>query len=608
MKHLTWTRWLPLIGAMAAALFTFGSGVAQASTCGDTWTGAGHDGLWSTAGNWSSAEVPGNTYNNVAYQPDVCIPAGNFTALLTYETTVDSISVGSGSTLEIWGEQGFTHGGLTLNDQDNGTGIASGANVVLGIGTSTNTTHGGFNALSGTLVNDGTILSANTTDETPNYIYGNFVNNGTLTIDNAFDGTVASWTLGGTVNVASGQSVTLDGPNSGTGSLTLTGTVINNGSLTLSTPTINLTAASGTDSGNPIILFRDGGILSPSGSGSGTFHIEDGNAQLGSNIASGYTVWGSGIPGFTHGDITTTGSYTNHGTLELGSLDGTHGTLTVPSGDTFTNDSNVIFENTANGPDGLNGALVNNGSVSVQNNFQGSGEITNNGTFELTSASGTNQAASFTQGSGGTLQLDVTGGSSPVVPGFSLTSTATTGGKLVVDTTGGTVTGTFPMITASQQSGTFGTSFSGENYTLGYKSGTVSLTGPAAAATTTPITTASKPVATTPKAPTVTSISGGKRIVEVKLKCSKGTNCASYTVAASVKVTEKLHGKRQTVTETVAKRIGTLNAGRSATLKIAIGAASVGLLRTRSRATARITVTVTAAGRVVKSKTVTVRR
>jgi hypothetical protein len=593
-----------LIGAMAAALLIFGSGVAQASACGDTWTGAGGDGLWSTAGNWSSGYVPGNTYNNVAYQPDVCIPAGAYTALLTYGTTVDSISVGAGSTLEIWGEQDFTHGELTLNDQDNGTGIASGANVVLGIGTSTNTTHGGFNALSGTLVNDGTILSANTTDETPNYIYGNFVNNGTLTIDNAFDGTVASWTLGGTVNVASGQSVTLDGPNSGTGSLTLTGTVINNGSLTLSTPTINVTAASGTDSGNPIILFRDGGILSPGGSGSGSFHIEDGNAELGSNIASGYTVWVSGIPGFTHGDITTTGSYTNYGTLELGSLDGTHGTLTVPSGDTFTNDSTMIFENTANGPDGLNGALVNNGSVSVQNNFQGTGAITNNGNFVLSAAGGTNQATSFTQSSGGTLQLDVTGGSSPVVPGFSLTSSAATAGKLVVDTTGGTVMGTFPVIAASQQSGTFGTSFSGENYTLGYKSGTVSLTGPAAAATTTPVPTASTP-ATPAKAPTVTSIRGGKRIVVVKLRCSKGTNCASYTVAARAKVTEKLHGKRKTVTETLAKRVGTINAGKSATLKIAINAASEALLRTRS-SIRDVTVTVTASGRVVKSKTVTI--
>jgi hypothetical protein len=595
-----------LIGAMAAALLIFGSGVAQASACGDTWTGAGGDGLWTTAGNWSSGEVPGDTYSNALYTPDVCIPAGSYTVLLKgptngNSTSVDSISIGTGSTLEIWGTPNFLYGFLNLNDQNNGTGIASGANVVLG---TNNTTQGRIDALSGTLVNNGTILSANTGGGGANEIDGNFDNNGTLTVDNAFVGTVGSWTLGGTVNVASGQSVTLDGPNSGTGSLTLTGTVINNGSLTLSTPTINVTAASGTDSGNPIILFRDGGILSPGGSGSGTFHIEDGNAQLGSNIASGYTVWGSGIPGFTHGDITTTGSYTNYGTLELGSLDGTHGTLTVPSGDTFTNDSTMIFENTANGPDGLNGALVNNGSVSVQNNFQGTGTITNNGNFVLSAAGGTNQATSFTQSSGGTLQLDVTGGSSPVVPGFSLTSSAATAGKLVVDTTGGTATGTFPVITASQQSGTFGTSFSGESYTLGYKSGTVSLTGPAAAATTTPVPTASTP-ATPAKAPTVTSIRGGKRIVVVKLRCSKGTNCASYTVAARAKVTEKLHGRRKTVTETLAKRVGTINAGKSATLKIAINAASAALLRTRS-SIRDVTVTVTASGRVVKSKTVTI--
>jgi hypothetical protein len=164
-----------------------------------------------------------------------------------------------------------------------------------------------------------------------------------------------------------------------------------------------------------------------------------------------------------------------------------------------------------------------------------------------------------------------------------------------VDTTGGTVTGTFPVIAASQQSGSFATSFSGENYTLGYKAGTVSLTGPAAAATT-------KPLA---KAPTVTSIRGGKRIAVVKLRCSKGTNCASYTVVASVKVTDKLHGKRQTVTETVAKRVGTITAGKSATLKLAINAAREAPLRKRSSIRARITVTVS--GRVVRFKTVTIR-
>jgi hypothetical protein len=490
MTRLTWARRLPLGIATTAALLMFGGGVAQASSCGATWTGGGGDDLWSDAANWSPGAIPGNVYSGVPYEPLVCIPAGSYTVVLNYQTTVGAISLGAGSTLDIWGQQNFTHGGLWLNNQDNGSGIASGATVVLGIGNMANTTHGGFDALSGTLVNNGLIVSANTLDETPNFISGNFDNVGTLTVNGDLQGTPASWTLGGTVTVASGQAIALSGPDSGSANVTLAGTLTDNGSVSFanSTGAINVTAASGTLSGPPIVVGN--GILSPSGSGSGSFHIMSGGAQLGSNIAAGYTVWASGQPGFSHGNLTPTGSFANAGTLELGSIDGTHGTLTVPSGDTFTNNGTLIFENTANGPDGLSGTLVNNGSVSVQNSFNGAGAITNNGAFELTAASGTSDAASFSQSSGGTLTLDLTGGSSAIVPQLDLTSTAATAGKLVVNTTGGTATGTFPVIIASQQSGAFATTFAGENYTVGYKSGTVSLTAPVvtAPATTTPPT------------------------------------------------------------------------------------------------------------------------
>jgi hypothetical protein len=537
--------------------------------------------------------------NPIVMMDGILTPSGSGSGSFHIEAGTGELggNIATGYTVLASGQPGFAQGDLTLTGS-----YANHGTLELG---SLDGTHGVVTVPSGdTFTNDSTMIFENTANG-PDGLNGNFVNNGTLTVENPVQGTVGSWTLGGTVSIGSGQAVSMSGPNSGSGSVTLTGTLVNDGSLSFGDG-VNITAASGTDSGNPIVLGN--GTLSPSGSGSGTFHIMDGGAQLGSNIAAGYTVWGSGIPGYSHGDITTTGSYTNFGTLELGSLDGTHGTLTVPSGDTFTNDGALIFENTANGPDGLSGALVNNGSVSVQNSFQGSGAITNNGTFELTAASGTNNAASFAQGPGGTLKVDVTGGTSPVVPQLDLSSTATTAGRLVVSTTGGTATGTFPVITSSQQSGALGTSFTGESYTLGYKNGTVSLTGPAAATSATSITTSiTKTATTTAKAPTVTSISSGhKGTVVVKLKCAKGANCTSYSVRASIKLTEKVRGKKHTVTDTVASRVGTVAAGKSVTLKLALGAARGALVRAHSAL--EVSITVNAGGRVLKSKTVTIRR
>jgi hypothetical protein len=571
--------WFALALTAALGVLILGSSVAQAAGCpggSDVWNGSG---LWSSAGGWSTGQVPQSQTN---YEPNVCIQSG--TVALTYETQVNSISVMSGATLDIYGEAGYTHGLLTLTNQDAGVGIAAGGTANFGYyGVPTDNgyeTHGGFDSLSGTLVNDGSITSAATGDETPNLLEGNFDNAGTLTIDNTLDGQLGTWTLGGTVNNTAGQLIALTTP--GTGSVNLTATITNSGTFTIGDG-INVTATSGTASGNPIVLGN--GVLSPSGTGSAEFHIEDGGAQLGSNIASGYTVWGSGVPGYTHGNLTPTGSYTNYGTLELGSTDGTHGTLTVPSGDTFTNAGSLIFENTANGPDGLSGALVNNGTVSAENQFQGSGAITNNGTMELTAASGQSSATSFTQSSKGTLLLDVTGGGSAIVPGLQLTGAASLGGSLKVVTTGGKATGTFPAISASTIKGAFGTSFSGENYSLKSSAGTLSLTGPAS----------------TTVAAGIKMISGGNGSFSVKLTCAKGKTCAGDTVTATIAETKRVHGKSKTVTEVVAKKVEKVASGRSKTLTIPI---SNSLL---DHGPIKVLVTIASGKKKIKSATVTVK-
>lgn len=582
MTRRFWGGPLTLVLMTALAVFVLGSGVAQAASCpagSDIWTGSG---LWSSTGGWSTGQVP---QSQTSYEPNVCIQSGTVT--LNYETQVNSITVLSGATLNIWGQSGYTHGLLTLTNQDAGAGVAAGAAVNFGyFGISTDSgyeTHGGFDALAGTIVNDGTITSAATGDESPNLLEGNFTNAGILTVNNTLDAQAGTWTLRGAVNNTSGQLMDISTP--GTGSVNFTGSVTNSGTFTIENG-INVTATSGTDSGNPIVLSN--GVLSASGSGSGTFHIESGGGQLGSNIAAGYTVWVSGIPGYTHGVLTPTGSYTNYGTLQFGSLDGTHGTLTVPSGDTFTNAGSLIFENTANGPDGLNGTFVNSGTVTAENQFQGSGAITNSGTIELTAASGQNSAASFTQASGGTLALDATGGGSPVIAELQLSGAAGFGGTLKVTTTGGTATGTFPIITSSSTKGSFGTAFSGENYSLSTSNGTLSLTGPAAPGSSSASTG-------------VKSISGGRGSFSLKLSCPAGKSCPSDTVTAALKETKLVHGKKKTVLKVVSKKVEKIASGKSKSFTIAIPKS---LLRHGS---IKVIVTVTSGKKQLKTATVTVK-
>jgi hypothetical protein len=79
--------------AASAVLATSGTAYASSPACSDTWTGNAGNGLWNTAGNWSTKKVPGTT-------SDVCIPTLT-TADATGPISVHSIQIDLGGTLEL---------------------------------------------------------------------------------------------------------------------------------------------------------------------------------------------------------------------------------------------------------------------------------------------------------------------------------------------------------------------------------------------------------------------------------------------------------------------------------------------------------------------------
>jgi hypothetical protein len=319
--------------------------------------------------------------------------------------------------------------------------------------------------------------------------------------------------------------------------------------------------------------------------------VKTGAAKLASDVAAGYTVWNSGIPGFTHGQLAIEGNLTNRGTLELGSLDGTHGTIEAKEG-TLTNVGTIVFENTMNGPDGLNGPLVNDGTVSLENPVNGTGQITNAGTLSIP-AGVTLEAEAFTQAAGGTLSLvRSASGSAPL----TLSGVASLAGNVSVNATG-LAPASYPLIAAHSRTGTFGgASISGGSFGLGYTASGVELV-PA--------------VAPGPSVGVlhVVSVKGGKGLVTVTLSCVGGSGCPA---AVKVKLVERLHHGRivalsaakkpSTRTVTIASGSATLAAGTTRKLTLKLNHAGLALLR--SHRTLRALTAVTSGGKKVKSEAV----
>ncbi len=582
---------LPALAAVLA-LLVLGVSAAQAVTCTKTWTGGGPNNLWSTDANWAPEGRP-------AAGSVVCLDNSHVSGSYVVqangeEEKVGSISIeGSGGatvTLLVDGRPAFTHGRITLA---NGGIVGPHGAVDLG---STNEeptggTHGGLVSEAGTLVNEGAIVSENTNDETPNYINGSFDNVGSVLVQNTLDGSFATWTTSGTIAIEPGQLFRISEAGPGASFTQTAGTIANQGAMEQAGGSFTANGA-GVATGNPMVLEGDV-TIAPTGSGSATLHVKGEGIHLAGDIAAGYTVWSSGIPGLTHGKLIVSGSHTNHGTLEFGSSDGTHGAI-ESSGGSLTNAGTMIFENTMNGPDGLYGPLVNDGVLRLEGAVSGTGAITNAGSISVPSGD-TLEAESLGQTAAGSLLLGrASSGNAPV----TLSGAASLGGAIAVNASG-LASGSYPLVAAHSRSGTFAAaSVAGGSFAVGYTPTGVELV-PASVKT---------PVGVLH----VVSVKGAAGVVNVTLSCSAGgTGCAA---AVKVSVVEHLrHGRIVALSAASSKRTVTIASGSvtvaaGATRKITLKLNGTGRALQKRHATLHAAASVTSGGRAVRSETVSITR
>jgi hypothetical protein len=607
-KHARRTALALTAGAIVALAAS--AGTAHAAACNDEWHGG--NGVWNEAGKWT-AGVPTASSN-------VCITKeGTYTvkteATLGGGEKANSITVGGSSgkqTLLIIGSPSLLNGELTLTNASDGEGITAKGELVLG--TTTNETVGELFTGTGTLKNTGTITSATTDNHTPNQLIGNLDNKGTLNVANNLEdgvhiGYYGTWTSSGTINIAAGQSLVLETTTSGSLFTQSGGTIDDEGNFRLLGG--GFVAAAGTDTGNPIAL--EGSVtINPSGSGSGVFDLNGSEEILTGDVAPGYTLYQAGVPNLSNGRLIVEQPYTNHGTIVIGSTNGTHGGLEAKN-TTFTNDATIISTGIGAANILAGGSLVNNGTLTIEHSLVGSVQITNNGVISI-AAGELLEPSLFTQTASGTLNMYLAAATATSKEAIArlivLDGPANLGGTLHVTTTGTITAHSLALIIASVVNGNFAqTIFTGQTYRV-FFNGTALyelLTGAAPTPTPTPA-----PAAASPK-PSVGNITGAVDGLSVHLSCpAGGGSCLKATVTATITehikgskitaVSAKAKAKTTTKKVTIASSSLTLAAGKSVTLKLKLNATGNKLLAKYRKLSTKVTVTV--AGKVIKTATV----
>ncbi len=300
--------------AFAAAGLTGVPAAVATPVCSVSWTGAGGDGDWNTASNWSTSAVP-------VAADDVCITAdGTYTVTLDPGlTAIHSLTLGGSTGVQTLAVQannpndGFDHS-ATLRLTAGGAIGAAGELALTSTGLAAD--QAAVDVAGGTLTNAG-VLESDQGVGGARAISGNVQNAGTINLDAPLTwGGARSGTLtnqGTLVVTGSGAltisaNTTLDNTAVGAG-------VTNSGSVALGGTTLE---GAGTMAGAPVV--QNGGFLDYTGTGASVIRAR-GTVTLLGDIGASQTLQVEptdptcGSPGNTN--VTAQAAFTNSGTISL---------------------------------------------------------------------------------------------------------------------------------------------------------------------------------------------------------------------------------------------------------------------------------------------------
>jgi hypothetical protein len=423
-------------GLAFGALFLPARGGALAA-CDFTWTSA-VDGSWDDQSKWT---ITGTDTGGDGIPGDGDSACINLTSGSDYTVTIDDTDR-TVRTLTLGRPTGsgvpqarlvVNRAALTITSTSAFSNINPTGKLEL---TSTGSTEGSSLAVPNTPVvtNLGTI-DVEPGDGGPRTISGSLQNDG-LTIPTApalldvkadltRSGTNAGTTNSGTINVASGQTLTLSGTGNtftqSSGSISNSGGIAGDGT--------NWTQSGGAVTGNEVVLTSAG--LTLSGSDAGTYAMRGPSGSLSGSVASAKTVRIRGDD--LAASVTADSGMTNAGTIELTSSAGADKSATLALlGSGLSNSGTVRASVGAGGTRTVSGGtLTNTGTLDVDESLA----------FANLSTSGTVDIATGKSLSGGT-SFTISGGTVSNAGTFSLT-----GGTYTHSS--GTVTGNDPILAQS---------------------------------------------------------------------------------------------------------------------------------------------------------------
>jgi hypothetical protein len=487
----------------------------------------------------------------------------------TFEKTGGTSTTGGGVGSSVI----FNHTGVVLANSgilyvmDNGSctttcggswSVGSGSTLQLGSGTAA--------ALSGPISGAGTVVfPSGTVNYTGTYDVtgGTQVTNGTANFT-APVSSVGPLTLsGGTLNFSTGKTVTTSAVNQSTGTLTGSDMLTVTGAVTWSGGTesgTGVTNANGgmTITGEPFLDTRtinnkktatwngtaffmenaavfnnmsgatwnhendsaiDNGGGSPTFKNAGTFEKTGGTSTSGGGVGSSITFNNSGTVISKSGILLLGNLYTQSG----GSTELDGGSISISGSATLTENGGSVL-----GSGIITGGLTNTaGTVSPT--------LTPNtaGTLSLSSGS----AGYYTQGTKGTLLLDIAGSSTDQFDVLSATGAATLAGSAQLCLIKGfkpKIGSTFPLLTYASETGTFSTVNFGWSFSYGATSATATYSGaPVDSFSPTSLSFPSQLINTTSSPLTETLTNNGQATLTISSITLIGTDASNYKIASN---------------------------------------------------------------------------